>query len=63
MAQPRLPKIRGTQIGLRDPGQVDQIKADMLAERFAFDQVHSQIAGVRDPSSSRHGNLSWKRRR
>jgi hypothetical protein len=45
----RLPKIRGTQEGLRDPALVEQIKADMKAGRFAFHELRGQIAGVRDP--------------
>ena len=43
-----IPKIRGTQIGLFNPDQIDQIKADMLAQRF--DYQASRIAGVRDPA-------------
>jgi len=45
--RPIVPKIRGTQIGLSNPEQIDQIKADMLAGRF--DYSASRIAGVRDP--------------
>jgi hypothetical protein len=41
-----LPKIFGTQLGLLNPGQIDQIKADMLANRFDYEA--SRIAGVRD---------------
>jgi hypothetical protein len=47
MADPKklvIPKIRGTQLGLSNPGQIDQIKADMLAGRF--DYAASPIAGV-----------------
>src|SRR5713101_7981358 len=45
--RPRIPKIRGTQLGLSNPGQIDQIKADMLADRF--DYSASRLAGVQDP--------------
>ena len=48
MPQPKLPRIRGTQIGLHSPGQIDQIKDDMLAGRFAFEEQRAQVAGVRD---------------
>lgn len=44
----RLPRIRGTQIGLRDAPLVDQIKSDMRAERYAFEERRGQIGGVRD---------------
>src|SRR5260370_11455522 len=44
--RPTIPKIRGTQIGLSNPGQIDQIKADMLADRF--DYQASIITGIRD---------------
>jgi filamentous hemagglutinin len=43
-----LPRIRGTQIGLRDPKLVDQIVSDMLANLFAFDEPRGQIAGFID---------------
>lgn len=48
MARSPLPTIRGTQIGLSDPGQVDTIKADMLAGRFAFEEPRAIISGIID---------------
>jgi hypothetical protein len=52
-AQPKrsfssLPLIRGTQIGLRDPGQVDRIKASMRDGSFAFHESDLRISGLRD---------------
>jgi filamentous hemagglutinin len=49
--RPHLPRIRGTQIGFRDPSQIDTIKADMLAGRFAYHEVRAQVGGWLD----RHG--------
>jgi filamentous hemagglutinin len=46
-----LPKIRGTQIGLKKPWLVDQIKADMRAGRYAYEEPRGQIGGVQN----RHG--------
>ena len=45
----KLPTIRGTRLGLREPSQVDQIKAAMLSLRFPYHEVHARITGVRDP--------------
>ena len=49
-----LPRIRGTQVGLRNPGLVDEIKADMRAGRFAFQEPRGQIGGVLDPRDTYH---------
>src|SRR5262245_48968405 len=49
-----LPKIRGTQVGLRDPTLVDQLKADMLAGRYAFHEARGQIGGVIDRRGTYH---------
>jgi filamentous hemagglutinin len=43
-----LPRIRGTQIGLRDPALVDQLKTDMMAGHFAHQELRGRIYGVRD---------------
>jgi hypothetical protein len=54
MAEPdlsALPRIRGTQLGLSNPRQVDTIKDDMLNWRYAYDDVRGRITGVVD----RHG--------
>jgi hypothetical protein len=50
MAAPpiRLPRLRGTQKGLKDPSQVDKIKADMRAGRFDFLAQRARISGIRD---------------
>jgi hypothetical protein len=50
-ASPRrgLPRIRGTQVGLRDPSLVDQLKADMLAGQFVYHETRGRIGGLRDP--------------
>jgi hypothetical protein len=49
-----LPRIRGTQVGLRNPGLVDEIKAAMRAGRYAFQEPRSQIGGVLDPRGTYH---------
>jgi hypothetical protein len=50
MPHPRvsLPRIRGTQIGLRNWSLVDQLKSDMRSARYAFHERRGQIGGVRD---------------
>jgi filamentous hemagglutinin len=50
----RLPRIRGTQIGLRHPANVDAIKADMRAGRFRFSDPGGRIGGVLDPHGTYH---------
>lgn len=49
-----LPRIRGTQRGFRDPGQIDQIKTDMLSGNYRFSSPEGIIAGVRDRSGVYH---------
>jgi hypothetical protein len=49
-----LPKIRGTQIGLRDPTLVDRLKAEMAAGRYAFQEPRGQIGGVIDRRGTYH---------
>jgi hypothetical protein len=49
-----LPKIRGTQIGLRDPAQVERLKSAMKAREYAFAEKHGQIAGVHDAKGTYH---------
>ncbi len=46
---PRLPVIRGTQIGLRDPALVDRIKADMGNRSYGYEEKRGRIGGVIDP--------------
>jgi hypothetical protein len=43
-----LPKIRGTQIGLRNPTLIDRLKADLTAGSYAFEEARGQIGGVID---------------
>jgi hypothetical protein len=49
-----LPKIRGTQIGLRDPTLIDRLKADMTAGSYAFEEARGQIGGVIDARGIYH---------
>jgi len=46
--RPAIPKIRGTQVGLKNPALVDQIKADMREGRFAYHELRARIGGIRD---------------
>jgi filamentous hemagglutinin len=48
LPRPALPRIYGTQIGLRDWSVVDQIKADMRAGRFLYQERRAQVVGFRD---------------
>ena len=41
-------RIRGTQVGLRDPSQVDRIKAAMRDGTFVYDDPHDPVVGYRD---------------
>ena len=43
-----LPRIRGTQVGLKNPGNIDKIKEDMLTGRFTYQELQARIGGVRD---------------
>jgi filamentous hemagglutinin len=54
MSRPSLPKIRGTQVGLKNPALVDQIKANMRSGQFAYDEIGCCIAGVRDRNGTYH---------
>jgi hypothetical protein len=47
-------RIRGTQIGVRDPGLVDRLKADMLADFYAFHELRGQIGGLIDSHGVYH---------
>jgi hypothetical protein len=49
-----LPTIRGTQVGLKNPGLVDQIKASMRAGQFPYDEIVCRISGIRDSSGTHH---------
>jgi hypothetical protein len=58
---PALPKIRGTQVGLSNPGQIDAIKSDMRAGRYAYHEERGRIAGVRDPKGVYHVKVGHHR--
>lgn len=49
-----LPRIRGTQVGLRNPASVNAIKADMVAGRFRFTDPDGRIGGVLDLNGTYH---------
>jgi hypothetical protein len=49
-----LPSIRGTQVGLKKPWLVDQIKADMRSGRFEFEEMRGRIGGVFDRRGRYH---------
>ena len=48
------PKIRGTQIGLKQPRLVDEIKSAMRADAFRFGELQARIGGVRDAKGVYH---------
>jgi hypothetical protein len=56
-----LPRIRGTQIGLLHPEVVDQIKADMLAGQFGYEELRARVAGERDPKGAYHVRIGHHR--
>lgn len=49
-----LPRIRGTQVGLRNPSAVDAMKADMRGGLFRFSEPEGQVGGVLDPRGTYH---------
>jgi hypothetical protein len=49
-----LPRIRGTQVGLENPAQIDRIKKDMLNGQYAYDEIRGQATGVIDPHGVYH---------
>ena len=49
-----IPRIRGTQVGLRNPDLVATLKAEMLQGTFAYSEVRGQIGGVRDQHGTYH---------
>ena len=53
-ASDALPKIRETQIGLKKPWLVDQIKADMRNGRYAYLEIQGRIGGVLDRRGCYH---------
>jgi filamentous hemagglutinin len=50
----RRPKIRGTQIGLKNPALVDSIKAAIREGHYAYVEPRGQIAGYVDPRGVYH---------
>jgi hypothetical protein len=51
---PLPPKFRGTQVGLKDPLYVDELKRAMLAGEFRFQDVGARVGGVRDRKGVYH---------
>ena len=49
-----LPTIRGTQVGLKNPDLVDQIKASMRAGQFPYDEIVCRVIGIRDSEGTYH---------
>ncbi len=49
-----LPKIRGTQIGLRNPALVELLKSAMAENQYTFDKSRGQIGGVIDANGTYH---------
>jgi len=49
-----LPKVRGTQIGLQKPAQVDHIKAAMKRGSYAFSEPRGKIGGFVDKKGVYH---------
>jgi hypothetical protein len=49
-----LPRIRGTQIGLKNPGLVDQIKAQMRSGQFPYDEIGCRVIGILDRAGIYH---------
>src|ERR1700733_12264081 len=49
-----IPRIRGTQIGLRDPTLVDRLKAEIVKGTYAFQEARGQIGGVIDRRGTHH---------
>jgi DNA-directed RNA polymerase beta' subunit len=43
-----IPNIKGTQVGLRNPTQIDSIKHDMINEIYDFKKIDNIIAGYVD---------------
>ena len=50
----RLPKIRGTQIGLRSPKRVDVIKSEMKSGSYRFASPEGRIGGLLDEVGTYH---------
>jgi RHS repeat-associated protein len=49
-----IPKIRGTQKGLRDPDLVDKIKQDMLSDQYRYSSLEGKIGGFLDEDGVYH---------
>ena len=49
-----LPRLRGTQLGLLHPEQIDQLKADMLNGLFKYEALEAIVVGVVDPKGTFH---------
>jgi hypothetical protein len=49
-----LPKIRGTQIGLRKPELLEKLKSEMAAATYEYEEKRGQIGGVIDSRGTYH---------
>lgn len=49
-----IPRIRGTQLGLRDAALVDTLKGQMRSGTFDFEELAHRIGGVRDRKGTYH---------
>ena len=49
-----LPAIRGTQVGLKNPALVDQIKVKMRAGQFPYHEIGCRVIGIRDSNGTYH---------
>ena len=49
-----LPTIRGTQLGLKNPGLVEQIKSQMKSGQFSYDEIGCRVIGIRDSNGIYH---------
>lgn len=47
-----IPNIKGTQVGLRDPSQIDALKTEMLNGNFEFNSIRGKIAGFIDQNGN-----------
>jgi hypothetical protein len=48
------PKIKGTQVGLSKPEQVETIKEDMRSNNYRFEEDRGRIGGWKDPEGVYH---------
>ncbi len=51
-----IPRIRGMQVGLREPSTVDRIKRAMLTGRFVYHEARGRVGGYRDSRGTYYVN-------